>query len=84
MTVFSSPKGFPTAIAQSPTAIFDESPNSAIGQGPLPSSLITAKSVSKSCPINFPLYFAPFDKPTINFSDPVSYTHLTLPTILLV
>ena len=71
VTVFSSPKGLPTAIAQSPTLIFVESPNFAIGQGPFPSSLITAKSVSKSCPINFPLYFFPS----------VSYTHLTLPTI---
>ena len=72
VTVFSSPKGLPTAIAQSPTSIFVESPNIAFGQGPLPSSLITAISVSKSCPINFPLYFVPFYKPTIKFLDPLT------------
>ena len=48
MTVFSSPKGFPTAIAQSPTFILSESPSGALGQGPFPSNLITAKSVSAS------------------------------------
>ena len=46
VTVFSNPKGLPTAIAQSPTFIFDESPNIAFGQGPLPCSLITAISVN--------------------------------------
>ena len=72
LAVFSSPKGLPTAIAQSPTFIFEESPNIALGHGPSPLSLIIAISVSKSCPINSPLYFFPFDNPTINFSDPLT------------
>ena len=70
VTVFSSPNGFPTAIAQSPTLIFVESPNCAFGQGPLPSILSTAKSVKKSCPISFAFNFLPLVKPTITLSDP--------------
>ena len=48
VTVFSRPKGLPTAIAQSPTLIFVESPKIALGHGPFPSSLIIAKSLIKS------------------------------------
>ena len=62
VTVFSSPKGLPTAIAQSPTLIFVESPNSAFGQGPLPLIFIIAKSVKRSLPITFPFTFLPFFK----------------------
>ena len=57
MTVFSRPKGLPTAIAQSPTLIFVESPKVAFGQGPFPSSLRTAKSVKKSWPTSFAFNF---------------------------
>ena len=70
VTVFSSPNGFPTAIAQSPTLIFVESPNFAFGQGPFPSILSTAKSVKKSCPISFAFNFLPLVKPTTTLSDP--------------
>ena len=66
VTVFSSPKGFPTAIAQSPTFKLSEFPNWAVGQGPFHLSLITARSVKESSPTTFPSTLLPSDKPTIN------------------
>ena len=64
VTVFSNPKGLPTAIAQSPTLNRSESPRAAVGQGPLPSNRTTARSVRLSLPTTLAATLRPSVSPT--------------------
>ena len=70
VTVFSNPKGLPTAIAQSPTFNRSESPRAAVGQGPLPSSRTTARSVRLSFPTTLAATLRPSVSSTCRVSAP--------------
>ena len=70
VTVFSKPKGFPTAMAQSPTRNRSELPSTAVGQGPVPSNRTTARSVRGSVPTTTPFARRPSVSSTDNVSAP--------------
>ena len=64
-----NPRGFPTAIAQSPTCIKLESPKIATGKiSSFVSTLTTAKSVISSVPFTSPINCLPSFKVTVTLS----------------
>ena len=71
VTVLSSPRGLPTAIAQSPTCTWSESPRAATGRESSPSSIFTtARSVTSSAPSTVPSKRRPSLRVTVTRSAP--------------
>jgi hypothetical protein len=71
VTVLSSPKGLPTAIAQSPTCKLVESPKGATGNFS-PSIFTTAKSENSSSPFTCPAKVRPSFNLTVTLSAPLT------------
>src|SRR3989338_7867318 len=85
VTVFSNPKGLPTAIAQSPCSDLSESPSTANGSESLFLILITARSVRSSLPTTLALNFLPSTSlTTISSASPTTWLLVRISPSLLI